>query len=112
MTADEVRCAVADVVWNRLSDRDKRFLVAMLADASTSAVADVAGAGATAPLPEHVTQASARLGADHLGGPRPVRFADPAVRQYVAHRAAAEGFTQQPKRTRPPRQGAASSSAG
>ena len=41
MTADEVRCAVADVVWNRLSDRDTRFLAAMLADASTSAVADV-----------------------------------------------------------------------
>ena len=104
VTADEMRRAVADAteqfgrhvhgpVWNRLSDLDKRFLAAMLADPSTSAVADIGRRWGHSP--RSLSTYRKRLLASGLIisiGRGRVAFADPAVRRYVEARAAAEGF--------------------
>ncbi len=103
-TADEARRAVADAaaqfgrhvhgpVWNRLSDLDKRFLVAMLADAGTSAIADVGRRWGHSPR-SLSTYRKRLLSAGMISsvGRGRAAFADPTIRQYVETRAAAEGF--------------------
>jgi hypothetical protein len=113
VTAAEVRRAAADAteqfgrhvhgpVWNRLSDLDKRFLAAMLADPATSAIADVGrrwGHG-----PRSLSTYRKRLLASGLItsiGRGRVAFADPAVRPHVAARTVAEGFAEAPPDDRP-----------
>ena len=107
-TADEVRRAVADAteqfgrhvhgpVWNRLSDLDKRFLASMLADSSTSAVADIGRrwGHSSRSLSTYRKRLLASGLITSIGRGR-VAFADPAVRRYVDAQAATEGFTESP----------------
>ncbi len=103
-TAHEARRAVADAtvqfgrhvhgpVWNRLSDLDKRFLVAMLADAGTSAIADIGRRWGHSP--HSLSTYRRRLlsaGLISSVGRGRAAFSDSTVREYVEARAAAEGF--------------------
>ena len=105
VTADEVRRAAADAseqfgrhvhgpVWHRLSDLDKRFLVAMLPDAASSAVSDVGRRWGH--NPRSLSTYRRRLLAVGLissVGRARIAFADPTVHGYVKAQAAAEGFT-------------------
>ena len=104
VTADEVRRAAADAagqfgqhvhgpVWHRLSDLDKRFLAAMLADAATSAVGDIGRRWGHSP--RSVSTYRNRLlrsGLISSVGHGRVCFADHTVRQYVQAQAKAEGL--------------------
>lgn len=106
VTADEVRRAAADAteqfgrhvhgpVWNRLSDLDKRFLAAMLADSATSAIADIGRRWGHSP--RSLSTYRKRLLASGLItsiGRGRVAFADTAVRPYVEGQAVAEGFAE------------------
>ncbi len=81
-------------VWHRLSDLDKRFLVAMLPDAASSAVSDVGGRWAH--NPRSLSTYRKRLLAVGLitsVGRGRVAFADSTVRRYVEAQSATEGFT-------------------
>ncbi|MCY3561202.1 MAG: AAA family ATPase [bacterium] len=105
VTADEARRAAADAdeqfgrhvhgpVWHRLSDLDKRFLAAMLADAASSAVSDVGRRWGH--NPRSLSTYRKRLLAAGLitsVGRGRIAFADPTVRRYVEARSATEGFT-------------------
>ena len=105
VTASEVRRAVADAgeqygrhvhgpVWNRLSDLDKRFLASMLADAATSAMADIGRRwGHSSRSLSTYRQRLLSVGLIRSVGRGRVEFADSTVRGYVEARAAAEGFT-------------------
>ena len=106
VTADEVRRAAADAteqfgrhvhgpVWNRLSDLDKRFLAAMLADSATSALADIGRRWGHSPrsLSTYRKRLLA-LGLITSIGRGRVAFADRCVRPYVAARTVAEGFAE------------------
>ena len=104
VTAEEVRSAAADAreqfgqhvhgpVWHRLSDLDKRFLAAMLADAASSAVSDIGRRWGHSP--RSLSTYRRRLLAVGLissVGRGRVAFADPTVRPYAQAQAAAEGF--------------------
>ncbi len=106
VTAGEARRAASDAgelygrhvhgpVWNRLSDLDKRFLASMLADAATTAMADIGrrwGHG-----PRSLSTYRKRLlsaGLITTVGRGRVGFADSTVRGYVRAQAASEGFTE------------------
>ena len=105
VTATDVARAVADAslqfghhvhgpVWHKLSDLDKRFLIAMLADVATSTVADIGrrwGHGSRSLSTYRKRLLAAGLIAS-VGRGR-VAFADTTVRPYVATRAVEEGWT-------------------
>ena len=104
VTAGEVRRAVADAgeqfgrhvhgpVWNRLSDLDKRFLVAMLPDAASSAVRDIDQRwGHSSRSLSTYRKRLLGVGLIRSVGRGRVVFADPTVRRYVEAQAVAEGF--------------------
>ena len=104
VTAEEARRAAADAkeqfgqhvhgpVWHRLSDLDKRFLAAMLADAASSAVGDIGQRwGHRARSLSTYRKRLLAAGLVSSVGRGRVAFADPTVRQYVQAHAAAEGF--------------------
>lgn len=107
ITVDDIGPATADAtrqfgehvygpVWHRLSQLDRKFLIAMLADAGASAVGDIGerwGHGARSLSTYRRRLLAAGLIAE-MGRGR-VAFADTAVRHYVASRALAEGWTGQ-----------------
>ncbi|MCY4280435.1 MAG: hypothetical protein OXC59_06985 [Acidimicrobiaceae bacterium] len=81
-------------VWYRLSDLDKRFLAAMLADSASSAVSDVGGRwGHSVSSLSSYRRRLLRAGLISSVGRGRVMFADHTVRRFVEARAAAEGFT-------------------
>ncbi len=104
VTAHEARRAIADAteqfgrhvhgpVWNRLSDLDKRFLASMLADSSTSAIADIGRRWGHSP--RSLSTYRQRLLASGLItsiGRGRVAFADSTVRRYVEAQAVVEGW--------------------
>ena len=106
VTADEARRASADAreqfgrhvhgpVWHRLSDLDKRFLAAMLADAASSTVSDLGRRWGHDP--RSLSTYRKRLLAVGLitsVGRGRVTFADSTVRGYVEAQSAAEGFVE------------------
>ena len=80
-------------VWYKLSDLDKRFLIAMLADAGSSAVADIGGrwGHGSRSLSTYRRRLLAAGLIASVGRGR-VAFADTAVRHYVASQAVEEGW--------------------
>ena len=104
VTADEVQRAAADAreqfgqhvhgpVWHRLSDLDRRFLVAMLPDAASSAVADVGRRWGHSPRSlSTYRQRLLAVGLVSSVGRGRIAFADSTVRSYVEAQAVAEGF--------------------
>ena len=105
VTTDEVRRAAADAseqfgqhvhgpVWHRLSDLDKRFLVAMLDDPASSATSDVGARWGHNPRSLSTYRRRLLLsGLIASVGRARVAFADHTVRQFVKAQAATEGFT-------------------
>ena len=104
ISVDEVRRAVADAaeqfgthvhgpVWYRLSDLDKRFLVAMLADPHTSVMADIGSrwGHARRSLSSYRKRLLA-VGLVRSVGRGRVAFADPTVRAFVQSEATTEGL--------------------
>ena len=108
ISVTEVRRAVEDAreqygrhvhgpVWHRLSDLDKRFLASMLADHSTTAIADVGRRWGH--NPRSLSTYRKRLMSAGLitsVGRGRVAFVDAAARRYVASQSAAEGFADSP----------------
>ncbi len=106
IAAEEVERAVARAVekfgahvyapvWRRLSDLDKRFLVAMLDDAGSSAIADIGARW------QHSSRSLSRYRQRLLSaglvssvGHGRVAFVDDAARSHVARQAAAEGWVE------------------
>lgn len=105
ITADDAHRAAADAsrqfgqhvygpVWHTLSDLDKKFLAAMLADDGTSSVADIGRRWGH--NPRSLSTYRSRLLAHGLivsVGRGRVGFTDTAARGYVSGRVRREGFT-------------------
>ncbi|MDE0267454.1 MAG: ATP-binding protein [Acidimicrobiaceae bacterium] len=104
VTLEEVRRAVADAseqfgvhvhgpVWHQLSDLDRKFLVSMLIDSATSAVADIGArwghnTRSLSTYRKRLLTAGLIISVGHGR----VAFADPTVRRYVKTQAAKEGI--------------------
>ena len=105
--ADEAERAVANArslygqhvhapVWHRLSDLDKRFLIAMLEDRGSSAIADIGTRW------QHDSRSLSRYrqrllsaGLIRSVGHGRVAFVDDAARAFVSLQALAEGWIEQ-----------------
>ena len=104
ITAADVERAVTDAVrqfglhvygpvWHGLSDLDKKFLVAMLADTDSSTIADIGRRwGHDARSLSTYRGRLTAVGLITPVGRGRVSYADPAVRSYVTARAVAEGW--------------------
>ena len=83
-------------VWHRLSQLDRKFLIAMLADAGPSAIGDIGerwghGTRSLSTYRRRLLAAGLIVATGHGR----VAFADTAARHYIKSRATAEGWTDQ-----------------